>query len=66
MLTIAIEVKCSKAPQLTKNNFNAIETVKPNHSFVLSLVEETYDLSEKITVTNISDLIKRLKVLENS
>ena len=65
-LTIAIEVKCSKAPQLTKNNFNAIETVKPNHSFVLSLVEETYDLSEKITVTNISDLIKRLNVLENS
>ena len=49
-----------------KNNFNAIETVKPDHSFVLSLVEESYDLSEKITVTNISDLIRKLKTIENS
>ncbi len=59
-------MKCSKAPQLTKNNFNAIETVKPDHSFVLSLVEESYDLSDKLSVTNISDLIKKLKIIENN
>lgn len=63
--TIAIEIKCSKAPLLTKENFRAIETVRPNHTFLLSLVEISYQLKETITVSNFSDLIASLHKLES-
>ena len=39
---IAIEIKCSKAPLLTKQNKKAIEVVSPSHTYIVSLVEESY------------------------
>lgn len=57
---IAIEIKCSKAPLLTKQNKKAIEVVSPSHTYIVSLVEESYGLSESITVTNITTVTDAL------
>ena len=62
--TIAIEIKCSKAPSLTDKNKKALETIKPDHTFILSLVDEPYDLSPEMTVTNIPSLIQNILDLE--
>ena len=63
--TIAIEIKCSKAPSLTDKNKKALETIKPDHTFILSLVDEPYDLSSEMTVTNIQSLIQNILSMEN-
>jgi uncharacterized protein len=59
--TIAVEIKCSKAPMLTKQNKMAIETVAPDHTYLLSLVNKPYQLDRSTTVTNILGLISDLK-----
>lgn len=62
---IAIEIKCSRAPTLTKNNRKAIETVNPDQVFLLSLVEKAYQLDETTTVTNLKGLIETLGKYES-
>ena len=46
---------------LTKQNKMAIETVAPDHTYLLSLVNKPYQLDRSTTVTNILGLISDLK-----
>ena len=62
--TIAVEIKCSKAPSLTKQNKKALETIRPDHTYLLSLVDEPFELSPNVSVTHISSLIENIRSLE--
>lgn len=48
--TIAIEIKSSTSPRLSKSSWNAIESITPDLSLVIAPVEEEYPLGNKIVV----------------
>jgi predicted AAA+ superfamily ATPase len=50
---IIVECKASAAPQLTKGNWNAIEDIKPDKTFVIAPVSSTYPIKENVIVTNL-------------
>lgn len=56
----AIECKASYAPALTKGNYNAIEDILPEHTFVISPVIEGWAVKENVDVVNITELILKL------
>ncbi|MFN4083700.1 MAG: ATP-binding protein [Bacteroidia bacterium] len=66
-LLIAIECKASSAPKLSKGFYNVIEDLKPNMVFIASPIESaSYQLSEKITVIGLKELITTLlKIASN-
>jgi predicted AAA+ superfamily ATPase len=49
----AVECKASAAPQLTKGNWNAIEDLQPDKSFIIAPVSSTYPIKENVVVTNL-------------
>ena len=59
--TIAIECKASQSPKLTKGNFNALEDISPDRSFVIAPITESWSLRNNINVIGLDDLIKILK-----
>lgn len=60
-MTLAIEIKASKAPAFNHGNRNALKTVQPDHCYLLGLVDEPYTLDERVTVTNIPALIVAIR-----
>jgi len=48
-----VECKASAAPQLTKGNWNAIEDLQPDKSFIIAPVSSVYPIKENIIVTNL-------------
>lgn len=54
---IAVEIKASTTPVLTRGFYNALEDVQPDESFVVGLVEESYQIREDITVTNLPQIL---------
>jgi len=48
--TIAIEIKSSTSPRLSKSFWNSIESITPDLSLVIAPVEEEYPLGKKIMV----------------
>jgi len=50
------ECKASRTPKLTKGNFNAIEDISPDKTFVVAPINEPWLLSENINVVGLSDL----------
>lgn len=63
-ITVAIEIKASKAPAFTANNRSAIQTIKPDYAFLLSMVDTPYELDQTTTVTNIPALINSIRGIE--
>jgi predicted AAA+ superfamily ATPase len=53
----AVECKASTAPQLTKGNWNAIEDLQPDKSFVIAPVSSTYPIHNNIVVTNLLNFL---------
>ena len=54
--TVAIECKAGAAPSVGKGTYSAIETIRPDFSYVVAPVEEPYPLSEKLSVIRLADL----------
>ncbi|MDR0513874.1 MAG: ATP-binding protein [Coriobacteriaceae bacterium] len=52
----AVECKASAAPKLSAGTHNAIEDIKPKHTFVVAQVSQPYPHSEGIDVIRIDDL----------
>jgi predicted AAA+ superfamily ATPase len=48
-----VECKASTAPQLTKSNWNAIEDMHPDKSFIIAPVSSNYLIKENVLVTNL-------------
>ncbi len=58
---IAVECKATYAPSLSKGNYNSIEDIRPQHTFVVTPSADSWSMSEGIVVVSLSDLILRLK-----
>lgn len=57
---IAVECKASLSPSLTKGSYAAIETVKPDHTYVVAPVEKGWSMDNGIDVVSLSELIEKL------
>ncbi len=53
---IAIECKASTDPTPTAGFWKAIDTLKPNHSFIVCPIKEHYPIKDNITVSGIEHL----------
>ena len=60
---IAIECKASKSPSLNKGSHSAIETIQPDHTFVVAPVDEGWPVSKGVDVVSVIELIERLRSL---
>jgi len=49
--TIAIEIKASTAPKVTKSFWNSVDTINPDQAFIIAPVEDAYPLTGKVMVT---------------
>lgn len=57
---IAIECKATPSPTLTRGNYSAIETIKPDHVFVAAPVDRGWPMTKGIEVVSVNELIERL------
>jgi hypothetical protein len=57
---IAIEVKASTSPKLTKRFYTTLEDLSPTHAYVVSMVEKAYPVSENVWVCNLDELCHNL------
>ncbi len=48
--TVAIEIKSSTSPRLSKGTWNAIDSIKPDVTLVIAPVEEQYPLAKNVMV----------------
>jgi hypothetical protein len=60
---IAIECKATLSPTLTRGNYSAIETIKPDHVFVVAPVNRGWPMAKGVEVVSVNELIERLRVL---
>lgn len=58
MKTIAIEIKSSLAPNLTKGFYNAIDDIEPDKTFVVIPEGDSYELKGDITVISLSEFMQ--------
>ena len=59
--TIAIECKSSFSPTLSRGNYNAIEDINPDATFVVAPVDKGWSLKPTIDVVSLEELIRRVK-----
>jgi len=56
----AIECKVNQQPKLTRGAWNAIEDIKPDYTFIVAPVKESWSVKEGVDVVSIDDLIERI------
>jgi predicted AAA+ superfamily ATPase len=57
---VGFEIKYSDAPGLTKSMHIAIQNLQLEHLYVIYPGKQSYQLSEKVSVSNLFDLRKKL------
>jgi predicted AAA+ superfamily ATPase len=57
----AVECKASKAPVMSRGTYSAINDLKPDFTFMVSPVDDSYMLRKNIEVVSLSDLIIRIE-----
>ena len=60
--TIAVECKASSAPQVTKGFWRAIETTKPDKTYIVSPVSASYPFKNDVEVCGLSDFLKKVDI----
>ncbi|MDR0970623.1 MAG: ATP-binding protein [Lentimicrobiaceae bacterium] len=60
--TIAVECKASSAPQVTKGFWGAIETVKPDKTYIVSPVSTSYIFKNGVEVCGLNDFLKKVEL----
>lgn len=58
--SVAIECKASKAPSLSKGNYNAINDIDPVKTFVVAPVNKGWPMKNGIDVVSVSELISQI------
>ena len=58
---LAIECKASDAPKLTKGFYRSIEVIKPTKVFVIAPTNDTYQISENVTVIGLENFLKWMR-----
>lgn len=56
---IAIECKASSAPQVTKGFWSAIETTKPDKTYIIAPVSASYPFRNDVEVCGLKDFLKK-------
>ncbi len=56
----AIESKATLSPGLTKGNYNAIDDIKPDHTYVVIPAQKGWPLSKSVDVVSLDELIDRI------
>ena len=59
---IAIECKASTAPQLTKGFWRALETVRPDKTYIVAPINGHYPIKHDIEVFGLVEVLDRLKI----
>jgi len=59
--TIAIEIKSSTSPRLTKSFWNSIESIRPDLSLVIAPVEEEYPLAQNTMVKPMQHFLNEMR-----
>jgi hypothetical protein len=57
----AIECKSSLSPKLNKGNRFAIDTIRPDHTFIVAPVEEGWSVDERTDVVSVRELTSYLR-----
>ena len=57
----AVECKASKAPVMSRGTYSAINDLKPDFTFMVSPVDDSYMLRKNTEVVSLSDLIIRIE-----
>lgn len=60
--TIAIEIKSSTSPRLSKSFWNSIDNIQPDVSLIIAPVEEEYPLDKKVMVKPLHQFIKEITI----
>jgi len=60
--TIAVECKASSAPQVTKGFWSAIETTKPDKTYIVAPVSASYTFKDDVEVCGLSDFLKKVEL----
>ena len=58
--TIAVECKASSAPQVTKGFWRALETTKPDKTYIVSPVLASHPFKNDVEVCGLSDFLKKV------
>ena len=58
--TIAVEIKASAAPTVSKGFYRAIKDIKADQAFVVAQVDNRYPLNHHVMVTNLNSLLAEL------
>jgi uncharacterized protein len=56
----AIESKATLSPGLTKGNYNAIDDIEPDHTYVVIPAQKGWPLSKSVDVVSLDELIDRI------
>jgi len=56
---IAVECKASSAPQVTKGFWTAIETIKPDKTYIISPISTSYPFKNDVEVCGLGDFLKK-------
>lgn len=59
--TFAIECKAGDSFSLSKGNYNAIEDINPDMTYVVALVDRGYSKSDKIEIVTLAELIEKIE-----
>ena len=54
--TMALECKASSAPSVGRGTYSALDAIRPDATYVVAPVEETYALNDRITAIPLSGL----------
>jgi len=58
--TIAVECKASSAPQVTKGFWNAIDTIKPDKTYIIAPVSAPYPFKNGVEVCGLGDFYREI------
>lgn len=59
--TIAVEIKSSKNPKVSKGFWNSIEQIKPDDSYIVAPVDSAYPIADGVHVLPMQEFINRFK-----
>ncbi len=62
-VAVAIEIKLSSAPQLTRGNTESLNDVKARHGAVVSPIPGSYPLKDKLVVYGVQEFLNELNIL---
>ena len=58
---VAVEIKASKAPNLSRGFWGALDDMRINDAWIIAPVEESYPIKQRVTVSGMDHFIRHMK-----